>query len=125
MKVWRLFRLAGREADGKMADLRAPGISPGALNSYSPRNPVVTLGPGAGNTFRDELREHRPERRNPVSCSIRANMEQRRTPAPGRYCPDQLPAMPRAMCRTATASSVISYRTRYRPARSRRRSGDP
>src|SRR5207244_12091347 len=73
LKAWRLFRLAGGEADGKMADLRAPGISPGALNSYSPRNPVVTLGPGSGNTFRDELREHRPERRNPVSCSIRAN----------------------------------------------------
>lgn len=37
----------------------------------------------------------------------------------------QLPAMPRAMCRIATASWVISYRTRYLPTRSRRRSGDP
>jgi hypothetical protein len=39
--------------------------------------------------------------------------------------PGQLPAVPRAMCRIVTASPVISSRTRYRPARSRRRSGDP
>jgi len=31
----------------------------------------------------------------------------------------------RAICRIAMASSLISYRTRYRPIRSRRRSGEP
>ena len=43
----------------------------------------------------------------------------------GRALPAGQPRVPRAMCRIATASSVISYRTRYRPIRSRRRSGDP
>ena len=43
----------------------------------------------------------------------------------GRGLPAGQPRVPRAMCRIATASSVISYRIRYRPTRSRRRSGDP
>jgi hypothetical protein len=51
------------------------------------------------------------------------------TQQPGTSRLDDLPAcqlaVPRAMCRTATVSSVISYSTRYRPARSLRRSGDP
>lgn len=36
----------------------------------------------------------------------------------------QLP-VPRAMCRIAIVSLVISYKIRYRPTRSRSRSGDP
>ena len=43
----------------------------------------------------------------------------------GRGLPAGQPRVPRAMCRIAPASSVISYRIRYRPTRSRRRSGDP
>ena len=38
---------------------------------------------------------------------------------------DQPLAVPRAMCPIDTTSPLISYSTRYRPTRSRRRPGDP